>query len=644
MADDILYPGGLVPGRFGFLDLNRSPRAGHRVLGVLGNGQHLVVKDRQRDSHMYVCGATGKGKTRFLASLLMQDLHYGRPVCVLDPGGQLYDYARAYVARCRRQLVRHDPPLPQAEVDRIMSRYLFLNVSDPKNPIRLNPLVVQPPETAEDTLEDLMRTVERLTGRDFMEQRKIREVLRSAFRIIIEINELPESARPRKPFGFDYPLGLSFMHRFIEAKDEDERQRVVSALKPTEANTVSRQYWLLTFPELTRQQKNDAVGSSRRILDFFIDVGCVGKHFFTTAENTLDIGGLLRNNVSLFTNLREGTTSEGVGLVGTFLANKFERAASRRGEREGIDWKVPYTLYLDEFQRFCDPALAEDFTQVRKLGLRIVCAHQNTVQEPFDDDRGRSMLTTIVSMCQIRVVFGVDSKSADRLVDELLPVTHDLTTRTETETRTTTGTSHAVSDGSSDTRSESKGDTSQESTTFGRTDSENFTYPFMGVIHDHRTRGGAGSYQRLQGRSHSNTAGTAHQDSRGETMTTQKSETLVERLVYATGGEERELNRQELQLLKRQECFIGREGPNAIKAFAVFVPGVNELCPSSSFDHVERLMEDQKRRIELLLPVMPLPEDDAPQNPRVKASSQPRLPLEDSGRHEWDPDDSGFGR
>jgi hypothetical protein len=298
-----------------------------------------------------------------------------------------------------------------------------------------------------------------------MEQRKIREVLRSAFRLVVELNELDSVARPVRPFGYEYPLGLSFVHRFIEAKDEDERQRVVSAIKPSADNAVARQYWLLTFPELTRQQKNDAVGSSRRVLDFFIDVGCVGKHFFTTTENTLDVGRVLREGWSLFANLREGTTSEGVGLVGTFLANKLERAASRRGEREGVDWKTPYTLYMDEFQRFCDPVLAEDFTQTRKLGLRLVCAHQNTVQEPFDDDRGRSMLTTIVGMSQIRVIFGVDSESADRLVNELLPLTHQVATRTESETRTTRGTSHAVNDGSTDGRSASTMDAAKTSAT-----------------------------------------------------------------------------------------------------------------------------------------------------------------------------------
>jgi len=648
MPDDVLYPGAVVPGRFGYLDLERNSRARYRVLAELENGQHLVVGDRDRDSHMYVCGATGKGKTRFLASLLLQDLHHGRPVCVLDPGGHLYDYARAYVARCRKQLLRHEPPIPREDVDRILSRYNFLNISDPDNPIRLNPLVVQEPETAHDTLEDLMRTVERLTGRDFMEQRKIREALRATFRIVIGLNELPEKSRPPKPFGYGYPLGLSFVHRFLEVKDEDERQRLVSALPRSEDIDVARRFWLLTFPELTSHQKNDAVGSSRRVLDFFIDVGIVGKHFFRTARNTLNVASLLRDNHSLFANLRDGTTAEGVGLVGTFIANKLERAASRRGEREGIDWTVPYTLYMDEFQRFCDQALAQDFTQTRKLGLRIVCAHQNTVQEPFDDDRGRSMLTTIVGMSQLRVVFSVDSQSAERLVDELLPVTLDVVKRTETETRRTRGTSHAMMEGSSDTTSESTTDSTQQTSILGRTDSSSFTYPFMGVVHDHRTRGASGSQQWLDGRTHGRTSGSGNQENRSETTTTSQSETLVERTVYATGDEERVLNRQALQTLGRGECLIGRHGPNAIKAKTLFVADADQLCGSSSIDQLGLVSEAQRRRVPLEFPSPPQDWTGPEKKSRKRRSSQIPLPLEEigsrAGGNDDDGDDGGFGR
>jgi hypothetical protein len=115
-------------------------------------------------------------------------------------------------------------------------------------------------------------------------------------------------------------------------------------------------------------------------------------------------------------------------------------------------------------------------------------------------------------------------------------------------------------------------------------------------------------------------------------------------VVYATGSEERELNRQELQLLKRQECFIGAGGPSAVKVMAVFMPGSVELCPSTSLDQVELLMEDQRQRVGLHLPGLPVTEHEEAKKGTGTAPTQLGLPLGDDEADSGGHGDGGFGR
>lgn len=62
-------------------------------------GEELVLREADRLRHLYIVGQTGTGKTTLLRNLLMQDLHRGRGVGLIDPHGDL-----------ARELLEHYPP------------------------------------------------------------------------------------------------------------------------------------------------------------------------------------------------------------------------------------------------------------------------------------------------------------------------------------------------------------------------------------------------------------------------------------------------------------------------------------------------------------------------------------------------------
>src|SRR5882672_8027365 len=74
----------------------RLPPGNDLNLGILpGGGKMLQFPRTMRDKHLYVCGGTGTGKSKFLESLIRQDIVSWRKskcgMLVLDPHGSLYD-------------------------------------------------------------------------------------------------------------------------------------------------------------------------------------------------------------------------------------------------------------------------------------------------------------------------------------------------------------------------------------------------------------------------------------------------------------------------------------------------------------------------------------------------------------------------
>lgn len=73
-----------------------------------------------------------------------------------------------------------------------------------------------------------------------------------------------------------------------------------------------------------------------------------------------------------------------------------------RGKRDGVK---PFYVYLDEFQRFITPTIAENLDEARGFGLHLTMAHQFPNQLLDRGDNGRRVYNSIMENASSKVVF-----------------------------------------------------------------------------------------------------------------------------------------------------------------------------------------------------------------------------------------------
>jgi hypothetical protein len=108
------------------------------ILGQLaGRNTTLGFSRTERDKHLYVCGGTGTGKSKFLENLIRQDIRSWRKskcgMIVLDPHGSLFDSLINWLAWNERNIDAPIIPIDLRRDDWIVS-YNLLRQRDTADP------------------------------------------------------------------------------------------------------------------------------------------------------------------------------------------------------------------------------------------------------------------------------------------------------------------------------------------------------------------------------------------------------------------------------------------------------------------------------------------------------------------------------
>lgn len=330
-----------------------------------GRRQEVYLTPEQRVRHLHAIGGTGTGKTTFLANLIRQDMESGQGFALLDPHGDLVDRLLSIVPESR------------------LNDVVLIDAGDEEFSVGFNILSAKADYEKTLLASDLVSVFQRLST-SWGDQMTV--VLRNA---ILAFLERPEGGT------------LADVQRFL--LEPDFRAIVLESV--LDADVVY--YWRKGFPQLGGSK---SIGPVLTRLQTFLSPKPI-RYMVGQRDTKLDIAEIMDSGKILLVKLPQGLMgAENSYLLGSLIVSKIQQAAMAR-QRMAESQRRLFTLYVDEFQNFITPSMAEILSGARKYRLSLVLAHQELAQLGRND----AVASAVLANAGTRVVFRVGDSDAREL-------------------------------------------------------------------------------------------------------------------------------------------------------------------------------------------------------------------------------------
>jgi len=365
------------------------PRYGNSLqIGDDPGGKPVVVSSDKRATHLYVCGSTGTGKSKFLEYLLRQDIQQWRTsksgLLLIDPHGTLYDSLIEWMAF-------HQLKRPLVPIDLRSEKWV----------ISYNMLRDRPgadPSVIVSSFVQAMAHVWGATG----------------------TNETPLFAR----------WAGNILRTLYEAKQtlieaeyliDHLADQVRTLFAGKVRNQAVRRDWRYA-EKLSPAEFENQVGSTVNRLRRFLATNML-RSMFGQRGASFDFAQALDQGQIVLVNLASRgarVSDEDASLFATLLISDLWTVAKERGKGDASNPPKPFYVYIDEFQSFVTPTIAQQLDQARGFGLHLTLAHQFPNQLLNVGDQGKAIYDSVMVNARSKVVFQVEGK------ENLLPLANSL--------------------------------------------------------------------------------------------------------------------------------------------------------------------------------------------------------------------------
>lgn len=329
----------------------------------------LTLPRTARDKHLYVCGATGTGKSKFLESLIRQDILNWRKsksgLLLLDPHGSLYDSVMAWAAW--HGLDRPIIPIDLRRSDSVVSYNLLRQR-------KADPAVV---------VDNFVEAMAFVWGQGGTDQTPL--FARWASNVVRTL--------------YDNQHTLIEAEQLTDRVGKLARERMAAKL----TDTASKQDWAFANT-LTPKEFEAQIGSTVNRLQRFIRNETM-RAMFGQTDGSLDLRKALDDGAIILVSLateRARVSKENAELFATLLLSDLWTAAQERGKSENVK---PFYIYIDEFQRFVTPTIAENLDEARGYGIHCTLAHQFPNQLLDRGPDGKRIYNSVMENASSKVVF-----------------------------------------------------------------------------------------------------------------------------------------------------------------------------------------------------------------------------------------------
>lgn len=360
--------------------MNSSNHKPHVLLGYRLSHNGIFCLDREtRRRHLYTIGSTGAGKTTFLQSLINQDIHKGRGLCLIDPHGDLAEDIIDNIPRER------------------INDVIYFNVGDREYPLGFNPLSGwKDAHERELVASQLVATFKGQWGDSWGEW--LEYLLKNTLMALLERRGVAVS--------------LLSISRMLE--DADYRRHILSGVR----DPVVSGFWQKYFEGFDNREQLARISSTLNKAGKLV-LSPVLRNIVGQTRSSFDMTEVMDSSKILIVNLSKGKIGEdNANFLGSLLVSDIVGRAMQRAS-QSEDERRDFALYIDEFQNFTTTSFSSIVSEARKYRLSLHIAHQT-----FDQIHPK-VLSTIIKNTGTLAAFNVNFEDAERLAANFSPIKAD---------------------------------------------------------------------------------------------------------------------------------------------------------------------------------------------------------------------------
>lgn len=291
----------------------------------------------QLTQHVHVLGKTGMGKSTLLRSL-MTGLVYGSGFCLLDPHGDLAEWALNVI--------------PPHRLDDVV----FLDAADPDYAPALNLVSSAIPEAHRPRVASALLSSFRHLWTESWGPR-LEYILYHALRTLLDAGNVSLIALPRL------------------LTDESFRASLVKQCR----DPFIRAFWSAEYEAWDKRFRQEAIAPIQNKLGQLAALPQL-RHIFGQVKLRVNFDEILHEGKIVIINLAKGQIGDDAArIIGSLTVSMLCATAMQKAVPVN---QRPFTLILDEAQSFLSDALVSVLSESRKFGLGMVLCHQYLAQLP----------------------------------------------------------------------------------------------------------------------------------------------------------------------------------------------------------------------------------------------------------------------
>jgi hypothetical protein len=323
---------------------------------------------------MYVIGASGSGKTKFLEFPIQQDIKLGNGFGIIDPHGDLIEETKGFLA-CQ---------YAETQDESIFDRVVIVDPTDPKYTVAFNVLEILPGVAPVEQAQELIMVFKRIWADAW--GARMEDLLRNS---LIALGQAE--------------LTLVHLPQFLTQQ----------AFRSQVMTKVSHQLTRLYFERFDSLSKANQLTWSdpvaNKVNAFLADERI--SQMLAAPKSSFNLREVMDKKKILLIKLNKGRLQGAADLLGSLFMAKIQLAAFSRTDIPEAA-RVPFYLYIDEFQNFASESFSVVLSEARKYGLSLIMAHQTLQQIP------RELRSVILGNAGIQVYFRMNREDAELLSKE----------------------------------------------------------------------------------------------------------------------------------------------------------------------------------------------------------------------------------